>query len=142
MAYNVLIVDDSSPMRAVIKKTIKASGFNVGRFHEASNGKQALDILKDRWLDIVLTDYNMPEMNGLDLLIRIKSDDNIKDIPIVIITTEGSRQRIDAFLEQGACAYIKKPFSPEQIKTKLNRILGEPDVKSSNDEQCDEGLDF
>ncbi|MGD9245939.1 MAG: response regulator, partial [Desulfobacterales bacterium] len=68
MAYNILIVDDSTPMRAVIKKIVKASGFNVGEFFEATNGREALDILNQEWLDLVLTDYNMPDMNGLELV--------------------------------------------------------------------------
>jgi two-component system, chemotaxis family, chemotaxis protein CheY len=144
MAYNVLIVDDSTPMRAVIKKVVKVSGFNVGRIFEASDGREALKLLNSEWLDLVLTDYNMPDMDGLELLEYMQKDEAFKSIPVVMITTEGSKRRVEEFLEKGAMAYIKKPFSPEEIKQKLNRIMGET---SDEDEQGsfdvgDEELDF
>ena len=144
MAYNVLIVDDSTPMRAVIKKVVKASGFNVGRIFEASDGREALKLLNSEWLDLVLTDYNMPDMDGLKLLEYMQKDEAFKSIPVVMITTEGSKRRVEEFLEKGATAYIKKPFAPEEIKQKLNHIMGET---SDEDEQKssdvgDEELDF
>jgi two-component system chemotaxis response regulator CheY len=142
MAYNILIVDDSFPMRAVIKKVIKASGFNIGELFEAGNGKQALQILNEQWLDLVLTDYNMPDMNGLELLKAMKSQQTLTDIPVVIVTTEGSDQRVEEFLSQGAVAYIKKPFTPEQIKSHLNQILGEPEHGQVSTDPSDESLDF
>jgi two-component system chemotaxis response regulator CheY len=142
MAYNILIVDDSFPMRAVIKKVIKASGFNIGELFEAGNGQQALQILNEQWLDLVLTDYNMPDMNGLELLKAMKSQQTLTDIPVVIVTTEGSDQRVEEFLSQGAVAYIKKPFTPEQIKSHLNQILGEPEHGQVSTDPSDESLDF
>ena len=142
MAYNILVVDDSSPMRAVIKKVIKASGFDIGEFFEAGNGREALKVLDDQWLDLVLTDYNMPDMNGLELLKALKDSETLEDIPVVIVTTEGSDLRVDEFLHQGAVAYIKKPFTPEQIKSHLNRILGEPEHGQISHDGSDEDLDF
>ena len=142
MAYNILIVDDSFPMRAVIKKIIKASGFNIGEFFEAGNGKEALQVLDQQWLDLVLMDYNMPDMNGLELLQAMKNSDTLADIPVVMVTTEGGDQRVEAFFNQGAVAYVKKPFTPEQIKAHLNRIIGEPEHGQVGTDGCDEGLDF
>jgi two-component system, chemotaxis family, chemotaxis protein CheY len=142
MAYNILIVDDSSPMRAVIKRVIKASGFDIGELLEAGNGREALHVLDAHWLDLVLTDYNMPDMNGLELLTAMKQNDALADIPVVIVTTEGSDLRVEEFLHHGAAAYIKKPFTPEQIKAHLNRILGEPEHGQVQNDGCDEGLDF
>lgn len=72
MAFNVLIVDDSSSMRAVIKKTIKVSGFNAGEYFEAGDGREALEILSNKWVDLVLSDINMPNMNGLELIAEMK----------------------------------------------------------------------
>ena len=142
MAFNVLIVDDSLPMRSVIKKTLTASGFKVGRFFDAANGKEALDILRKEWLDLVLADYNMPEMDGMQLLGEMKKDALLKAIPVFMITTEGSRQRVKAFMEKGAAGYIKKPFTPEDIRHKLNRIMGEPEDGNRSLDNGDETLDF
>jgi two-component system, chemotaxis family, chemotaxis protein CheY len=144
MAYNVLIVDDSAPMRAVIKKVVKASGFNVGRILEASDGREAIKLLNSEWLDLVLTDYNMPDMDGLELLEYMQKDETFQSIPVVMITTEGSKRRVDEFLEKGAMAYIKKPFAPEDIKQKLNRIMGETSNESEQGsfDNGDEELDF
>lgn len=142
MAYNVLIVDDSSPMRAVIKKIVKASGFNVSRFFEASDGIEAYKILNEEWLDLVLTDYNMPHMDGLELLDKMQKDESLKSIPVLMITTEGSRQRIDEFLAKGAEGYVKKPFTPEEIKQKLNLIMGETEHEEGSTDNGDEEFDF
>ena len=142
MAYNILIVDDSFPMRAVIKKVIKASGFDVGELFEAGNGQEALQIMDQQWLDLVLTDYNMPDMNGLELLQAMKNSDTLADIPVVMVTTEGGDQRVESFFSQGAVAYVKKPFTPEQIKAHLNRIIGEPEHGQESTDGSDEGLDF
>lgn len=142
MAYSILIVDDSTPMRAVIKKVIKASGFDVGNFIEAKNGTEALSMLDAHWVDLVLTDYNMPDMDGLELLKKIKLDECTKSIPVVMVTTEGSSQRVDKFMAEGALAYIKKPFTAEQIRETLNIILGESDGESSQIAASDDGLDF
>lgn len=141
MAYNILIVEDSIPMRAVIRKIVKASGFNVGQFFEAANGKEALQVLDEEWLDLVLTDYNMPDMDGLKLLEKMKKDDTLSSIPVVMITTEGSRQRVEEFLAKGAAGYIKKPFTPEEIKQELSLIMGEEDGEGSSG-NIDEELDF
>ena len=141
MAYNVLIVDDSLPMRAVVKKTIMASGFMVGMFYDAGNGKEALEILSREWMDLVVTDYNMPDMNGLELLSHMKADEILKTIPVVVITTEGSQQRVREFMEGGAADYIRKPFTPEEIRNKLSRIMGE--TNGTGDTRIsDEALDF
>ena len=142
MAYNILIVDDSPPMRAVIKKVIRTSGFDVGAFFEASNGVEALSRLDENWLDLVLTDYNMPDMDGMTLLKRLKADDSMKTIPVVMVTTEGSHARVEDFMAHGAAAYIKKPFTPEAIRQTLNHLLGEPENGPDSFDGGDEGLDF
>lgn len=144
MAYNILIVDDSSPMRAIIKKIVKSSGFDVGEYYEAANGKEAMAILDGEWLDVVLTDYNMPDMDGLQLLEEMKKDEIKKAIPVVVITTEGSQARVAEFLEKGAVGYIKKPFTPEQIRKQLAQILGETSHEDGHGSVDDggEALDF
>ena len=142
MAYNILIVDDSLPMRAVVKKSIKISGFNAGQFLSASNGKEALDILRDNWCDLVVADYNMPSMNGMELIVAMRKDETLNTIPVVMVTTEGSALRVKEFMEAGAAGYIKKPFTPEQIRQQLNNILGEPENGEENSDNGDEDFDF
>ncbi len=142
MAYNILIVDDSIPMRAVIKKTIKASGFNVGEVFEAADGKEALEIMRREWLDLVISDYNMPEMNGLAMLVEMKKDEVLRSVPVVMVTTEGSRERVDLFMKMGVTDYVKKPFTPEEVRSKLDRIMGEDEDGQGPVDEDDEGLDF
>lgn len=125
MAFNVLIVDDSSSMRAIIKKTIKVSGFNVGQFLTAEDGTDAMKVLSAEWVDVVLTDINMPNMNGIELIKRMKEDEILETIPVVIVTTEGSERVKKQSMELGVKALIKKPFKPEDIRNALNRIMGE-----------------
>ena len=142
MAYRVMIVDDSPTMRAVIKKAIRASGFKVEVFYEAGDGNEALALLQQEWLDLVITDYNMPHMDGMELLEHIKQNDDYSSIPVMLISTEGSEQRINEFMAKGAIDYIKKPFTPETLRSKLNRVMGEPQDESGSNDQNDEGLDF
>lgn len=141
MTVNMLIVDDSLPMRGVIIKTIKASGYGSAAFYEAGNGKEALAVLDKEWLDIVITDYNMPDMNGMELITAMRKDPALKATPILMVTTEGSQTKIDQFLEMGATGYIKKPFTPEAIREKLIEILGE---RQTDDDfvESDDDFDF
>ncbi|MCD4715555.1 MAG: response regulator [Desulfobacterales bacterium] len=141
MAFNVLIVDDSSSMRAIIKKIIKVSGFSVGEFLVAADGKEALKVLKDEWVDIVLTDINMPNMNGMELIAEMKKDELIRSIPVVMVTTEGSEKKMQEAMDLGASGYVKKPFLPEDIKRTLSSIMGEEDGQRDHDED-DEAGDF
>jgi two-component system chemotaxis response regulator CheY len=136
MAFNVLIVDDSSSMRAVIKKIIKVSGFNVGSFLEAGDGEEALKVLEEEWVDVVLSDINMPNMNGLELVRRMSENEMLRSIPVVMVTTEASDEKVNKSKELGAVGYIKKPFLPEDIKIALSSIMGEEisDERDNDDE--------
>ncbi len=142
MAFNVLIVDDSLSMRSVIKKTIKVSGFKVGEYFEAADGLEALKILVDAWVDLVLSDINMPNMNGLELIEKMHEDQILRSIPVVMVTTEGSQKSVQKSMEMGAKGYIKKPFQPEDIKRILNSIMGEAEDGESDYDESDEGFDF
>ncbi len=141
MSYSILIVDDSLPMRSVIKRTFKTAGYAGSEFHEAANGVEALNIMKNGWIDIVMTDYNMPVMNGLELIKTIKKEDLLKDIPVVVISTEGNDAKIKEFMDSGAAGYITKPFTPETIRDLLTRILGEVSYDEDPDDS-DDDFDF
>lgn len=141
MALSVLIVDDSLPMRSVIKKTFRAAGYGNSNFLEADDGRKALGIIDTEWVDIVITDFNMSEMNGLDLIREMKKNELFEKIPVVVISTEGSREKIEEFLEYGAAGFIRKPFSPEQIRDILVQLLGETENEEDIDASGDE-FDF
>jgi two-component system chemotaxis response regulator CheY len=137
----MLVVDDSLPMRAIIIRTIKASGFQDTEFLQAGNGEEALKVLGDEWLDLVITDYNMPDMNGMELIQEMKKDDILNAIPVLVVTTEGSKQKVEEFIQKGASGYVKKPFTPEDIRFELTKILGEPENEGSI-ENGDDDFDF
>ncbi|WP_319575530.1 response regulator [uncultured Desulfobacter sp.] len=141
MIYSILIVDDSLPMRSVIKKTLGAAGYGGSEILEAQNGQEALDMMRHNWVDVVLTDYNMPVMNGLDFILKAKKEDLLRDIPFIVVSTEGNKDRIAQFMESGAAGYITKPFTAESIRDVMVNILGEGEDEDSIDES-DDDLDF
>ena len=140
MSFNVLIVDDSNTMRAVIKKVISISGFKMDQCIEAGNGKKALDVLTDNWVDVIISDINMPEMNGFELLKKLKEDDLLKNIPVILISTESSEKRMQDAFDMGAKGFIKKPFTPEAVKKILYEVIGVSNEKE--DRGDNEVFDF
>jgi len=143
MSFNVLIVDDSKSMRGVIKKVISISGFKMDQCLEAGNGKEALNILADDWVDVIMSDINMPEMNGFELLEELQKDDLLKNIPVVVITTESSEERMRYALNLGAKGFIKKPFLPEDLKKILYEVIGVGDDGDYGEDSGDNGdFDF
>ncbi len=125
MAYNILVVDDSSIIRAVVKKTIKLAEVPVNELHEAENGQVGLDKLKENWVDLVFADINMPVMTGIEMVEKMAEDGDLKGIPVVIISTEGSKARIEELMKKGVKAYIRKPFTPEILRDVVKEVMGE-----------------
>lgn len=123
MGINVLIVDDSKIIRGVIIKTLNLSGIEIGNIFEANNGKEALEVLKNNWVDLILTDINMPEMNGVEFIEKINEDEILRTIPIAIISTEGSQTRVEELKSKGVKAYLRKPFTPEALKGMIIDLL-------------------
>ncbi len=124
MSFNVLIVDDSRSMRSVIKKVVSMSGFEMDNCFEAGSGKEALALLSEHWVDLVISDINMPEMNGIQMLCQMKADALLRAIPVVIVSTEGNQERIHEAFEKGAGGFLKKPFLPEDCRQMLYQVLG------------------
>lgn len=124
MSFNILITDDSLSMRAVIRKVINLSGIPVAECFEAANGRQALEILSQHWVDVIISDINMPEMNGMELLQELRKDKLFQEIPVIMVSTEGNRERIEEAERMGARGFLKKPFVPEELRSELYRILG------------------
>lgn len=125
MAYSVLIVDDSPVMRSFIRRVMTLSGFDVGECLEASDGEEALTQLKEHHVDVILTDINMPKMNGEELLRRLETEGVLRSIPALVISTDGTKDRILRMISLGAEGYMTKPFSPETLREELERVLGE-----------------
>ena len=123
MAYNILIVDDSLTMRKVIHKCIVLSGFDMGECWEAGDGQEALAVLRAREVDLILSDLNMPEMNGMAMFQELKKDENLRRIPVLFITTFGREKAMPDGPEMEIQGYIQKPFHPEMIRDSLERIL-------------------
>jgi two-component system chemotaxis response regulator CheY len=123
MGYNFLIVDDSMIIRKMIAKTLKISGLDIGEIFFAENGRQALDQLRENWVDIVFADINMPEMNGIEMIEEMRNEDLLRSIPVVIISTERSRERIETLKAMGAKAYLQKPFIPEEFSRVVKELL-------------------
>lgn len=117
----ILVVDDFNTMRRIVKNILKQLGFeNVG---EAENGQEALNLMKKEKFDFVVTDWNMPVMNGLDLLKAIKADAALKDIPVMMVTAEAQQQNIVVAVKAGASNYIVKPFTSEVLEEKISKIF-------------------
>ncbi len=125
MPYNILVVDDSRTTRMIIKKTLNLAGISIGEFHQAENGKEALDILDSNWIDLVLADINMPVMDGVEMVNRMSADGLMQTVPVIVVSTEGSTTRIEEMRAKGVRAYIRKPFAPENVKSIVEDILGE-----------------
>lgn len=118
---NILIVDDFPGMRGLIKGILKNMGFN--NFFEAQDGAIALSLIEKEKIDLIISDWIMPNMTGLDLLKAIKGSERLKGIPFLIITADGSKENVLAAIEAGVSSYIVKPFTPETLQAKVQNVL-------------------
>jgi len=122
-SVRALIVDDSSVMRKIVERSLNQAGIKLSEVLEAGNGAEALAILQESKVDIVLCDINMPVMDGLEFIKQLASVENAKGVPVVMITTEGSESHVVQALSSGARGYIRKPFTQEQIRERVLPIL-------------------
>jgi len=123
MAINVLVVDDSQVMRTMVIRTLKLSGLDIGELHEARHGVEALQVLKDHWVNLAIIDINMPVMSGEELLQRMRSDVLDAGLPVIVVSTEGSQTRIDRIRQLGA-DFLQKPFQPEALRDLIVSKVG------------------
>jgi two-component system chemotaxis response regulator CheY len=125
MNMKIVIADDSRTARFLIRQYLEMAGFFQADFIEVESGREALDHLKENAVDLVITDYKMPEMDGLDLLRRVKASPKLHDLPVLVITSFANQAKIDELLENGAFAVLQKPLSlsklHETVKPFLNR---------------------
>ena len=123
MALDVLIVDDSAAIRKILHRVLVQAEVPLGKVHEASDGAEALEKLKTEKVGLILSDINMPNMDGIEFLTRLKADEAFKSVPVLMVTTEGSQAKVMQALELGAAGYVKKPFTADQIKEKLRGLI-------------------
>jgi two-component system chemotaxis response regulator CheY len=123
MAVDVLIVDDSAAIRKILQRMLGQAGFALGKILEASDGVEALEKVKTEMVNLVLTDVNMPNMDGIELLSALKAKPAFKSVPVVMITTEGGEAKVMEAVQLGAAGYVRKPFTADQIKEKLSGLI-------------------
>ncbi len=122
---NALIVDDSSVMRKIVERSLRQAGIELKTVFEAGNGAEALSVLKDNPVDLILCDINMPVMDGLEFVKQLSGTEHGKGVPVVMITTEGSESHVVQALSCGARGYIRKPFTAEQVKEHVIPVLAQ-----------------
>lgn len=125
MTRNVLIVDDSPAMRKVIRRVLMLSEFETQECYEANDGLEALEVLRVEPVDVVLTDINMPRMNGEELLENLSQDEQLSHLPVMVISTDRSDERMQRMSALGAKGYVTKPFTPEALGAALNEMFVE-----------------
>jgi two-component system chemotaxis response regulator CheY len=118
-----LIVDDSSVMRKIVERALRQAGLSTMKVHEAGNGLEGLEILRSVSIDLILSDINMPSMDGLEFLRQIKAQNLAPGVPVVMITTESSEEHVKQAIASGARGYIRKPFTPEQVKERVLPLI-------------------
>jgi len=120
---DVLIVDDSAAIRKILQRVLRQTDLPLGEIHEAGDGSEAVELLNSRRFGLVLSDINMPHMDGLQLLARVKEMEHMKNVPVIMITTEGGQGKVMEAVQLGATGYVRKPFTADQIKEKLAGVL-------------------
>ncbi|MEQ6886915.1 chemotaxis response regulator CheY [Salicola sp. Rm-C-2C1-2] len=117
----ILVVDDFSTMRRIVRNLLRDLGFN--NIEEADDGNSALPMLRNGKFDFLITDWNMPGMSGMELLQAIRADENLKNLPILMVTAEAKRDQIVAAAQAGVNGYVVKPFTAAVLKDKIEKIF-------------------
>jgi two-component system chemotaxis response regulator CheY len=123
MAVDVLIVDDSAAIRKILQKMLGQAGLDVGKVLEAGDGLEALEKMRSHGAHLILSDINMPNMDGMQLLLELKSSVQYRHVPVIMITNDGGEARVVEAVQLGAAGYLRKPFTAEQIKEKLSTLF-------------------
>jgi len=118
-----LIVDDSSVMRKIVERSLRQAGLEALVVYEAGSGNEGLDLLKTQPVDLILSDINMPAMDGLEFVRQVKEQNLAPGVPVVMITTESSMESVQQAIQAGAKSYIRKPFTVEQVKERVMPLL-------------------
>ncbi len=120
---DVLIVDDSAAIRKILQRVLRQTEIPIGTVYEAGDGVEALENLRHQTIGLVLSDINMPNMDGLEFLTKMRAEQAWKTIPVLMVSTEGTQAKVLEAVERGASGYVRKPFTAEQIKEKLVGLI-------------------
>jgi two-component system chemotaxis response regulator CheY len=123
MSLDVLVVDDSAAIRKILQRVLRQTDVDIGEVIEAGDGLEALAVLAKQRVGLILSDINMPNMDGLQFLTQLRANADFRNIPVLMITTEGSQQKVMEAVNLGACGYVRKPFTADQIKERLAGIV-------------------
>jgi len=118
-----LIVDDSSVMRKIVERALRQAGLELMTVHEAGSGTEGLDLLRAKQVDLILSDINMPSMDGLEFLRQLRAQNLAPGVPVVMITTESSEEHVKQAILAGTQGYIRKPFTADQVKERVLPLL-------------------
>lgn len=124
MAFNILLVDDSATVRAVISKALKLAEVDINELYQAGNGQEALEVLEADWVDLVFCDISMPVMDGEQFVEEMNKRGMIETIPVVIVSSAGSEPRVARLKQNGVRDYVQKPFTPERIREVVDSVMG------------------
>jgi two-component system chemotaxis response regulator CheY len=120
---DLLIVDDSAAIRKILQRVLRQADVPLGEVYEAADGLEALQVVETQKVSLILADINMPNMDGLQFLRKLKEDSRWKSLPVIMVTTEGGQAKVMAAAELGAAGYIRKPFTADQIRHTLAAFL-------------------
>ncbi len=128
MSYRILVVDDSPVARKVVRRSLGMTGLPIAEIHEAGSGVEALEVLRRDWVDLVVCDVHMPEMNGQELVEHMRVDDTLRGVPVIIVSSDTTDARRDSLLRAGARDYLHKPITPERLRESALRALYREDA--------------
>lgn len=142
MSLNVLVVDDSAIMRQMIVKTLGLSGIPVGEIYQAANGAEGLEMLEQHWIDLVLVDINMPVMNGQEMIERARERQELADMAVIVVSTDGSAMRLE-MMRRHRAGFVQKPFTPEMLRDRILETMGATYEQLTGSGTCpSDGPDF
>jgi two-component system, chemotaxis family, chemotaxis protein CheY len=138
VSFNILVVDDSAVMRAMIIRILRLTGLALGEVFEAPNGREGLKILNDKWIDLAFVDINMPIMNGEEMIDTIRKSPAIADLPIIVVSTESNIERVES-IRQKRVEFVHKPFTPEVLRKAVIELTGISNEQLSGEDSLSQG---
>jgi two-component system chemotaxis response regulator CheY len=138
VSFNILVVDDSAVMRAMIIRILRLTGLSLGDVYEAPNGREGLRVLDEKWVDLALIDINMPVMNGEEMIDSVRDNLTTADLPIIVVSTESNMERVESIRKKNV-EFVHKPFTPEVLRKTVLQLTGVSNEQLSRENPLSEG---